>query len=171
MTAALLLAVTLPLSIDASWGDRATGGSETLREDIERQIASAVVGKGCFTTIAEKGRGKAPVRLEVSLDDYREEKAFDDSLAEYVQPGEPGKQLRVEAIFSVIVRWRVYAGESDVPFRERKFRILRELRPKVLGEDPAETARAEAIEAIGEEMARAVCKVAGPKLEAAAAGP
>lgn len=170
MTAALLLAVTLPLSIDATWGDRAKGGSQTLLEDIERQIASAIVGEGCFTTLAEKGAGAAPVRLEVTLEDYREEKAFDDSLAEYARPGEPGQQMRVEAHFSLIVRWRLYAGDSGTPFREKKFRVLRELRPRILGEDPADRAREEAIEAIGEEMARGVCKAAGPRLESAATG-
>jgi hypothetical protein len=171
VTAALLVAIALPLSIDAAWGDPAAGGSETLREDIERQVASAVVGKGCFTTVAAKGPGKAPVRLEVILDDYREEKAFDDSLATYTQPGEPGQQMRVEAIFSVIVRLRLFAGASDAPFREKKFRVLREVRPRTPDEDPAVTARDEAIEKIGEETARQVCKAAGPKLEAAAREP
>lgn len=170
MTAALLLAIALPLSIDAAWGDRATGGSETLREDIERQVASAIVGKGCFTTLAAKGAERAPVRLEVVLEDYREELAFDDSLATYAKPGEPGQQMRLEAIFSVIVRLRLRAGASDVPLRERKFRVLREVRPRTPDEDAAATARDEAIEKIGEETARHVCKAAGPELEAAARG-
>jgi hypothetical protein len=168
LTAALLLAITLPLSIDVAWGDRASGGSETLRADIERQIASAVAGAGCFTTLAPKGTERAPVRLQVSLDDYREETNFDDSLATYAQAQEPGQGLRLEAVFSVIVRLRIFAGESDVPFREKKFRVLREIRPRIPGDDPVAIARDEAIEAIGEETARAVCKVAGPKLEAAA---
>jgi hypothetical protein len=171
VNALLLAAVALSLSLETVWGDRRLAGAESLRQDIERRIASAIVGEGCFASVLPPRSPDADVRLEVLLDDYHEEKSFDDALAAYGREGnDPAQEMRVVATFEVLVRWRLWAGASDVPFREKRFRILRELRPRFPGDDPTAYARDEAIEAIGREAARAVCKAAGPKLEAAARG-
>ena len=65
---------------------------------------------------------------------------------------------------------RLRAGASDAPLREKKFRVLREVRPRTPDEDAAAPAHDEAIEKIGEEAARVMCKAAGPELEEAARG-
>lgn len=168
---ALVAAAALVVSLDASWGRGPGAGSESLRQDAEHRIAAALVGRGCFAGVLDAGSPEADVRLEVLLEGYREEKSFDDSLAAYTQEQrEPGQDMRVQASFEIFVRWRLWPRSASSPFREKRFRVLREVRPRFPGDDPTAFAREEAMDAIATETARQVCKAAGPKLEAAARG-
>ena len=171
MSLPLAASVALVLSLDATWSGRSASGSESLRKDVEERIASALTGEACFARLVGPGSPGSDVRLEVLLEGFHEEKSFDDSLAAYTQSQrEPGQDMRVVATFEIFVRWRLWTRSSETPFREKRFRILRELRPRFPGDDAAAYARDEALEAVGRETARAVCKAAGPKLVEAARG-
>lgn len=171
MSVGLLAAAALTLSLDTTWADRKLSGADTLRLDLERQIASSIVGEECFAGMLPSRSPEADVRLEVILEEYHESKDFDDALVAYGQEGtDPAQELRVVATFEIFVRWRLWVRGSDAPFREKRFRVLKELRPRFVGDDAAAYARDEGIEWVGRETARGVCKAAGPKLEAAAKG-
>lgn len=154
--------VDRPISIRVRW-DREAGtvGSDALRDDFARAIVSAIAFRGCYGEV-RPADAPAPITLDVALSGLEEELRYDDSMAERLAPGEPSKELRQRAEFRIFAHWTLRAG--DAVYREDTFRVERIVRPRILGEDPAVTAREEALDWVGREVARRACKVAGPKL-------
>lgn len=159
-----------PVAMSLAWAPRSTG-RVALRDDIARVSLDALSAKGCFPeALAAEDAPEGALRLDVELDDLREEILYDDTLAEHADTGRPGASLRVTAVFSVEIRWSLHAPGGERPIASKHFKIERQRRPVMDGEDPAAYARDEAIEAIGRELARAVCGVPRKRIDAALRG-
>jgi hypothetical protein len=113
-------------------------------------------------TLAQAGE----LRLDVALDELREETRYDDSLAEHADTSRPGQARRLTSEFEILVRWTLAAPGSSDPIRTRRFKIVRLRRPLLAGEDPAAYARNEGIDVIAADLARGVCAVPRKKVEA-----
>jgi hypothetical protein len=159
--------VPFTLNVRVRWAEGARG-STLLRDDIERSVLDALADRACYREVTLAGRGE--LRLDVELDELREETHYDDSLAEHADPSTPGQDRRLTSEFEIFVRWTLAAPEPSDPIRTRRFRIARVRRPLLHGEDSAARARNEGIESLGAELARGVCSVPRKKVDAALAG-
>lgn len=137
------------------WGARA--GSDMFRDELARTVA-AELGSRCFASvvIADPGgvAGDADLVLDVILSDVFDETRFDDSIAGALEPGEPTKELRRVAYFSVGVDAELSTRASGTPVSRKHFAIHEERRPIFIGEDPQATVRVQAIRQVVGSLAK-----------------
>jgi hypothetical protein len=147
------------------WGGGA--GSDAFRNDLSRSLAE-VLATGCFAGVAiadgELPAADSDLFLTVVLSQVVDETRFDDSIAGTLRPGEPGQELRRVARFEVSVDATLSARATGAVVRRKHLvaNVLR--RPVYVGEDPQATARAEAIDRIVNDLAKAL-GCGGAKLE------
>lgn len=147
------------------WGTDA--GSDAFREDLSRALAARLAG-GCFAGIVIADGDQAPADADLAftvvLSNVVDETRFDDSITTTLQPGEPAKELRRVARFEVTVDATLSARKTGTLVRRKHFVASVSRRPIYVGEDPQANARAEVIDDIVVDLARAL-GCGGAKLE------
>lgn len=139
------------------WGEGA--GSDAFRDDLSRSLAATLTGR-CFAGIAMVGREQAPADadlvLTVVLSRVIDETRFDDSIATTLQPGEPAKELRRVTRVEVTVDATLSTRATGALVRGKHLVASVSRRPIYIGEDPQATVRAEVIDEIVVNLARAL---------------
>ena len=152
-------------ALKISWGEGA--GSDAFRDDLSRALAATFAG-GCFAGVAIVDHDPALVVADldfaVVLSKVLDETRFDDSIATTLQPGEPAKELRRVARFEVTVDAALTARATGTSVRRKHLVAIVARRPVFIGEDPQAAARAEVIDDIVADLAKAL-GCGGPKLE------
>ena len=147
------------------WGEGA--GSDAFRDDLSRALA-ATLARRCFTGLAIVDRDPAPADVDlifgVVLSQAVDETRFDDSIATTLQPGEPGKELRRVTRVEVTVDATLTTRATGALVRRKHLVASVSRRPSYVGEDPQATARAELVDDIVGNLARAL-GCGGTKLE------
>lgn len=144
-------------ALTVRWGEGA--GSDAFRDDVSRSLAARLAGR-CFASLVIVEHQEAPadadVDLAVVLSKVVDETRFDDSIATTLQPGEPGKELRRISHFEVTVDATLTARATGAPVRGKHFVAGVSRRPIYVGEDAQATARAEVIDDIVVNLAKAL---------------
>lgn len=139
------------------WG--AGAGSDVFRDDLARTVAAEFATR-CFASVVMADPGgvaeDADLVFDVLLSDVFDETRFDDSIATTLEPGEPTKELRRVAYFSVAVDAELSARASGRAVTRKKFIIHEERRPVFIGEDPQATARLQAIRSVLGSLAKGI---------------
>jgi len=139
------------------WG--AGAGSDVFRDDLARATAADLATR-CFASVVLAERGTvaddADLVFDVLLSDAFDETRFDDSIAGALEPGEPSKELRRVAYFSVAVDAELTARANGKPVARKHFVIHEERRPVFIGEDPQATVRVEAIRNVVGSLAKGI---------------
>jgi len=147
------------------WGEGA--GSDAFRNDLSRALAATLAGR-CFGGLVIVDRDRAPTEADldfaVVLSRSVDETRFDDSIATTLQPGEPAKELRRLTRIEVTVDATLTTRATGALVRRKHFVASVSRRPSYVGEDPQATVRAEVIDDIVADLARAL-GCGGAKLE------
>ena len=147
------------------WGGGA--GSDAFRDDLSRSLAD-VLATRCFAGVAIADRDSAvegtDLALTVVLSEVLDETRFDDSIAGALRPEEPAQELRRVARFQVTADATLSARSTGAVVHRKHLVANVSRRPIYVGEDPQATARAEAIEHIVNDLAKAL-GCGGAKLE------
>jgi hypothetical protein len=150
-----LAAARVQLSV--RWGGDA--GSDNLRDDLERALAEHL-SSTCFTSVVvadqPSPREDVELVLDVVLSGAVEETRFEDSIATALQPGDPGKELRVVARAAMALDAALTVRASGVLLSRKHINADVSRRPLYLGEDPQATAREGAIVAAVRALGKAL---------------
>jgi hypothetical protein len=145
------------VALAVRWG--AGAGSDAFREDLSRSLTEALASR-CFARIAPAGPNfdaeGAELVFDVVLTGVVDETRFDDSIARALQPGEPAEELRRVTYFAVTVDAALTARLSGALVSRKHLVAHVSRRPVYVGEDSRATARAEAIDNIVHDLARAL---------------
>jgi len=137
------------------WG--AGAGSDMFRDELARTVAAELATR-CFTSVVIADPGAvaddADLVLDVILSGVFDETRFDDPIAGVLEPGEPTKELRRVAYFSVGVDAELSTRASGAPVSRKQFTIHEERRPIFIGEDPQATVRVQAIRQVVGSLAK-----------------
>ena len=155
VSAKQLAAARVQLSV--RWGGDA--GSDNLRDDLERALAEHL-SSTCFTSVViadgPPARDDVDIVLDLVLSDAVEETRFADSIATSLQPGDPGKELRVVARSAMALDATLEVRATGTLLSRKHVNADVSRRPLYLGEDPQATARTGAIVAAVRALGKAL---------------
>jgi hypothetical protein len=144
-------------ALTVGWG--AGAGSDAFRDDLSRSLAATLAAR-CFAGVVIVEHDQAPAStdlvLAVVLSQMVDETRFDDSIATALQPGEPAKELRRIARVEVTIDAILSTRTTGALVRKKHFVASVSRRPIYVGEDPHATARAEVIDEIVSDLAKAL---------------
>ena len=142
-------------------------GPESLRDELERELAERLELDHCFESVVRSGADgatEADLIVEVILDRYREDTHHDVTIATQKRPGEPGSDLQWSAGIETVVHLQVrrVADRAVVKIKRKHASVTRHAQP---AEDTRFEARAKLLEGIVLDVRSYLCKVSPQKWE------
>ena len=146
------------LAVVARWG--ANAGSEAFRQDLARAVEDEFVER-CVYRVVDAGNDVESARsdliLTIVLANAVDETRFDQAIGDALKPGDPANELRKTAVFSVDVDAQIATRAGRRAIRAHHLHEEASRRPIVIGEDPQESARREAIDRIAMDLRKHLC--------------
>jgi hypothetical protein len=138
------------------------GGSEGLREELQRELAYALERARCFAREAPEER--EVLLLRVAIEELIDETSFDLSIAErYSENALPEATRQLTSWLQVDFWLELHLLPDSIPLRSRFVSIRTGYRPR-LDEDPREENRIQAIDEIVRTARGFACKGSPKKL-------
>lgn len=134
------------------------GGTESVREAVERAAVRAAGEAGCVSRVTPDPAPEAELLWTVLLVEIEEETVYDDSVYGVQTPGEPGKDLLFTARIRLDLVSRVSRADGGASERAKRIHFEESRRPRMRGEDTAAQLRADAVRRVRLELGKALCR-------------
>ena len=142
-------------------------GPESLRDELERELAEMLDVDRCFESVVRStsdAAKEADLIVEVILDRYHEDTRHDVTIVTQQRSGEPGSNLQWSAVIETVVHLQVRrASDRAVVKMKRKHEMVTRRAQPV--EDTRFEARATLLEGIVRQVRSYLCKVSPEKWE------